>query len=211
MAKYPILLNLTDRKVVVIGGGKVAFRKVQTLLATKARLFVVAENISETIRDICAGTNTELIRSKYSKDYLAAALLAIAATNNLKLNQRIYKDCQQLEVLCNVVDQPELCDFYVPAVVSQGDLQIAVSTEGNCPAYAGHVRAKLEKMFTEVHGDFVKELEAKRRNIVNTIPDAETRKAILGKLVDDESFDYFSKNGSGAWNKMADSVISENK
>ena len=85
-------------------------------------------------------------------------MLAIAATSDRQLNRRIYKDCQELEILCNVVDAPELCDFIVPAVVKRGDLQIAIGTEGNCPAYAGHLRKKLEQSFTDKHGEFLAEL-----------------------------------------------------
>ena len=152
MAKYPIFLELSGRRVVVIGGGTVAVRKAQSLLAAKARLVVVAERIDKMMTALCRTKNAELIKSKYSKEYLAEAVLAIAATNNHKLNRQIYKDCQALEVLCNVVDEPEFCDFYVPAVVRRGDLQIAVGTEGHCPAYAGHIRKKLEKIFVEEHG-----------------------------------------------------------
>jgi len=160
MAKYPIFLELSGRRAVVIGGGAVAVRKAQALLATGARLVVVAERIDNMLMVLCRNKKAELIKSKYSKDYLAEAVLAIAATNNHQLNRRIYKDCQELEVLCNVVDEPELCDFFVPAVVKRGDLQIAIGTEGHYPAYAGHIRKKLEKIFTEEHGKFLAELEA---------------------------------------------------
>ena len=152
MAKYPIFLELIGRRVVIVGGGAVAARKAETLLKAGARLVIVAEHIDETLRGLCKGTNAEFIESKYSKDYLAAATLVIAATDNEQLNSQIYKDCQQLEILCNVVDSPALCDFYVPAVVKRGDLQIAVGTEGKSPAFAGHIRKKLEKIFRESFG-----------------------------------------------------------
>ena len=111
MAKYPIFLELSGRRVVVIGGGAVAVRKAQALLAADARLVVVAERMDNMLTTLCRGQNAELIRSRYSKDYLAGAVLAVAATNNRELNRQIYKDCQELEVLCNVVDEPELCDW----------------------------------------------------------------------------------------------------
>ena len=132
-------------------------------------------------------------------------MLVIAATNDHELNKQIYKDCQELEILCNVVDQPELCDFYVPAVVRRGDLQIAIGTEGDCPAYAGHIRKKLEQTFTDKHGEFLAELEAIRDHIIKDVPNEADRKIILGKLVDDESFEYFVKNGSDAWQKSRSS------
>ncbi len=207
MAKYPIFLELTDRRIVLIGGGAVAVRKARSLLEANARLVVVAERIDDVLVNLCTGSGAELIRSKYSKDYLAGAVLAIAATNNPKLNRQIHKDCQELEVLCNVVDQPELCDFYVPAVVKRGDLQIAIGTEGDCPAYAGHVRKKLDQIFTEKHGEFLAELEMVRRRIMKDVPDPTNRKAMLGELADDASFEYFAQNGAAAWRDRAEKTI----
>jgi precorrin-2 dehydrogenase len=208
MAKYPIFLELGGRRVVLVGGGAVALRKAQPLLAAGARLVVVAERIDDVLTALCQGKDAELIRARYAKNYLAGALLAIAATNDQRLNKQIYKDCQELEVLCNVVDVPELCDFFVPAVVKRGDLQIAVGTEGQCPAYAGHVRRKLEEIFTEEHGQFLTELEAMRKKIIEDVPNAADRKTVLGQLVDDESFGYFVRNGCSQWRTFADELIS---
>jgi precorrin-2 dehydrogenase/sirohydrochlorin ferrochelatase len=207
MAKYPIFLELSGRRVVVVGGGAVAVRKAQTLLAAGARLVVVAERIDNMLTVLCRDKNAELIKSKYSKEYLAEAVLAIAATNNHQLNRRIYKDCQELEVLCNVVDEPELCDFFVPAVVKRGDLQIAIGTEGNCPAYAGHIRKKLEEIFTEEHGQFLAELEALRKKIIKDVSEPSERKALLGKLADDKSFEYFIENGPAQWRTFAEELV----
>jgi precorrin-2 dehydrogenase/sirohydrochlorin ferrochelatase len=207
MAKYPIFLELGSRRVVVIGGGAVAVRKVQALLTAGARVVVVAEHIDDMLTALCQGTDAELIKSKYSKSYLAGALLAIAATNNNELNKQIYKDCQELEVLCNVVDVPELCDFFVPAVVKRGNLQIAIGTEGQCPAYAGHTRKKLETIFTEQHGQFLEELEKLRKQIIENVADSADRKTVLGQLADDESFEYFVENGTDQWHAFADELI----
>ncbi len=212
MAKYPIFLELAGRRAVVIGAGTVAVRKAQGLLAAGARLVVVAEQVDDMLTALCAGSDAELIRSKYSKNYLAGAVLAIAATNNQQLNRQIYKDCQELEILCNVVDDPELCDFFVPAVVKRGDLQIAIGTEGHYPAYAGHIRKKLEQTFSDKHGEFLAELETLRKRITKDVPNPADRKALLGQLVDDKSFEYFIENGPAQWQAYADRLISgENK
>ena len=185
-----------------------ATRKAQSLLDAGARLVIVAEHVNDMLTALCQGTNAKLIESKYSKNYLVGAVLAIAATHNHELNKHIYKDCQELEILCNVVDDPQLCDFFVPAVVKRGDLQIAVGTEGNCPAYAGHVRKKLEQTFTEKHGEFLAELEAFRKLIIEQVSDPAKRKSILGQLVDDTSFEYFVENGAVKWRTSAEKLIS---
>jgi precorrin-2 dehydrogenase/sirohydrochlorin ferrochelatase len=207
MAKYPIFLDLNGRRVVIIGGGSVATRKAEAILDTGARLVVVAPRIDETLRKVCAGSKAELIESKYSKDYIGGTTLVIAATNDEALNKQIYKDCQQLEILCNVVDSPGLCDFFVPAVVKRGDLQIAIGTEGQCPAYAGHIRKKLEKIFTEKHGEFLAELEAIRGHIIKEVTDPAERKALLGELADDASFEYFVEKGAADWRKKTEETI----
>jgi len=206
MSKYPIFLELSGRRVVVVGAGAIAVRKIQSLLAAGARVVVVAKGTDKALTALCQAKNIELIKSKYSKDYLAGAVLAIAATNDHKLNNQIYKDCQQLEVLCNVVDQPELCDFFVPAVVKRGDLQIAIVTEGHCPAYSGHLRKKLEEIFTDKHGEFLTELEVFRKKLTKEVPDLTRRKAILGRLVDDKSFEYFVQNGASKWQQYAENL-----
>jgi precorrin-2 dehydrogenase/sirohydrochlorin ferrochelatase len=208
MAKYPIFLELAGRRAVLIGGGAVAVRKAQALLAAGSRLVVVAEHVDDMLTALCTRSDAKLIRSKYSKNYLTGAVIAIAATNNQQLNRRIYKDCQELEILCNVVDQPELCDFFVPAVVKRGDLQIAIGTEGYCPAYAGHLRKKLEQTFTNKHGEFLADLETLRKRIIKDVPNPADRKALLGKLVDDKSFEYFIKNGPAKWQAYAEKLIS---
>jgi len=207
MAKYPIFLELGGRRVVLVGGGAVAVRKAGPLLEAGARLVVVAHKPSDALTDLCARRELELIRDKYSKQYIAQAVLVIAATDDREVNRQVYRDCQELEILCNVVDEPELCDFFVPAVVKRGDLQIAIGTEGDCPAYAGHLRQKLEATFTEPHGQFLAELERVRREIIEQIPTSADRKSLLGRLVDDESFEYFRANGPAAWRERARAML----
>ncbi|MHC4642776.1 MAG: precorrin-2 dehydrogenase/sirohydrochlorin ferrochelatase family protein [Planctomycetota bacterium] len=208
MAKYPIFLELGGRPAVVIGGGAVAVRKAQALLAAGARLVVVAERVDDMLTALCARHDAKLIKSKYTKNYLAGAVIVIAATNNRQVNMQVYKDCQELEILCNVVDDPEFCDFFVPAVVKRGHLQIAIGTEGYCPAYAGHLRKKLERAFSEKNGEFLAELETLRKRIIKDVPNPADRKAMLGQLVDDKSFDYFVENGPGEWRAYADRLVS---
>lgn len=207
MTKYPIYLEMSGRRAVVIGAGAVAARKVQALVEAGARVTVVAEHFPAGVEETFVQMGVETVVSRYHKDFLVAATLVIAATNNTELNRRIFADCQELEILCNVVDQPECCDFFVPAVVKRGDLQIAIGTDGNCPAYAGHIRRKLEEMFTETHGRFVDELEKVRGRIIAEIPDSDQRKILLGKLASDESFDYFSQHGPERWHHHTEELI----
>jgi len=207
MAKYPIFMELGGRRVVVVGGGAVAVRKAEVLLGAGARLVVVALKPSDAMTTLCTKQGAELVRDRYAKHYIGQAVLVVAATDDPKVNEQVYRDCQELEILCNVVDDPQHCDFFVPAVVKRGDLQIAIGTEGYCPAYAGHLRQRLETMFTEEHGKFLAELENVRKQIVDQVSGAADRKTLLGRLVDEESFEYFRANGSEAWRQRAQDLI----
>lgn len=209
MAKYPIFLELGNRRVVVIGAGNVALQKIKLLRDVGARIVVIADKINDMMAAYCKDTDVELIKSRYSKSYLPGVVLVIAATSDQQTNALIYKDCRQLEILCNVVDDPRHCDFFVPAVVNCGDLQIAIGTNGKCPAYAGYLRKKLEQTFTEKHGQFLVELENTRKQIIESVTDPADRKAVLEKLVDDCSFEHFVQNGVDSWQSYAKQLIEE--
>lgn len=203
MVKYPIFVNLEGRRVVVLGGGDVAHRKIEALAKTGAKVLVVAKSI---IKEICERPEVKLLEGEYKDKYLDGAVLVLAATNDNDLNRKVYDDCRQRGILCNVVDVPELCDFFVPAVARRGDLQIAIGTEGHCPAYAAHIRRKLEAIFTAQHGEFLVELGAMRKKVIEMV-DADKRKAMLMKIADDESFEYFETKGAEKWRQYAEDII----
>ncbi len=209
MAKYPIFLDLSRRRTVLVGGGTVALRKAESLLEAGARVVIIAHKPSEAMTALSANKAAELIRARYAKQYLTGAVLVIAATDDRTVNEQVYRDCQELEILCNVVDDPPLCDFFVPAVVRRGDLQIAIGTDGYCPAYAGHLRKKLEILFTEQHGQFLRELERVRKTVIEEVASTE-RKSLLGRLVDDESFEYFRTHGIEAWRQRSEKMVKAN-
>ena len=209
MAKYPIFLDLSGRRTVLVGGGTVALRKAESLLEAGARVVIIAHKPSEAMTALSANKAAELIRARYAKQYLTGAVLVIAATDDRTVNEQVYRDCQELEILCNVVDDPPLCDFFVPAVVRRGDLQIAIGTDGYYPAYAGHLRKKLEILFTEQHGQFLRELERVRKTVIEKVPPTE-RKSLLGHLVDGESFEYFRTHGLEAWRQRSEKMVKAN-
>jgi precorrin-2 dehydrogenase/sirohydrochlorin ferrochelatase len=206
MAKYPINLDLNGKPVTVIGAGSVGARKIRALCDAGAKVTVVSKNFASDFDDICQGLDMEVIKGLYKTEHIEKAVLAIAATDDRALNEQIYRDCQKAKVICNIVDVPDLCDFYVPALVKRGDLQIAIGTDGKCPAYSGHLRRKLEGIFTEDHGRFLNELgKAREKTLARTQPGV--RMPILKRLSDDKSFEYFLENGSDAWQKMAEETI----
>jgi precorrin-2 dehydrogenase/sirohydrochlorin ferrochelatase len=211
MAKLPIYLEMGGRRAVVIGAGPVAVRKVTALHEAGARITVIAIHVPAAAEELFSRYGVEVVLTPYRKDYLVGATLVIAATNDTPLNRQVYHDCQELEILCNVVDVPELCDFYTPAIVKRGDLQIAIGTDGNCPAYAGHLRRKLEDVFTDIHGQFLEELEKMRAKVISEVSSPNERKALLGKLASDESFDIFQNQGQAHWQAYAHAQLQNTK
>lgn len=207
MAKYPIYLEIGGRRVLVVGAGSVAARKAESLCSAGAKVLVVARQIQPEFKQICSKLDIKIIQDEYSKKYLEKVVLAIAATNDNELNSRIYKDCKERNVICNVVDVPEFCDFYVPAIVKRGPLQIAVGTDGKSPALSGKIRRQLEKLFTEEHGRFAEEMGTVRQKVITDFPDIKVRKRIFKALVEDESFKYFVNQGPEEWKNYADKII----
>jgi siroheme synthase-like protein len=211
MSKYPIFIELKNKRVVIVGGGQIAFRKAQALLEAKCRLVVVTKEVCNDLETLCSQSNSELILGSYQADYLDEALLVVAATSHGPLNEQIYQDCQTRQILCNIVDQPDLCDFYVPALVTRGSLQIAVSTQGASPAFASHVRQTLEQLYTEKHSEFLELLRWAREQTLACLTDPTQKKTVSRWLAGDASFEVFVKQGQVAWRTLAEKKITEAK
>jgi len=165
-ALFPMFLKLEARQVLVIGAGKVAEPKIASLLDTGARIRVVALEASANVREWALEGRLELHLRGFSPEDLDGAFLSVVATSSHSLNERIYGEAQLRGVLCNVVDVPDLCDFFYPAVVRRGDLQIAVSTAGQSPSLAQKIRQQLERQFGPGYAAWVAELGETRRRIL---------------------------------------------
>jgi precorrin-2 dehydrogenase/sirohydrochlorin ferrochelatase len=146
---YPAFLDLSGRRCVVFGGGRVALRKVMMLLEFGGRVEVVSPELCTEVRELEANQSIGVRQRGYRPEDLDGALLAIAATDDRATNEHIAAAARDRGVLINVVDVPGLCDFIVPAYLRRGDLTIAVSTSGTGPALARKVRMRLENEFCE--------------------------------------------------------------
>jgi precorrin-2 dehydrogenase/sirohydrochlorin ferrochelatase len=152
---YLVNLALEGRAAVVIGGGEVAARKVQDLLAAKANVTVIAPHLCEGIVALADEKRIVAHGRPYRTGDLAGAFVAIAATDDEDLNARISGDAAAMNVPVNVVDRPALCTFTVPATVRRGALTLAISTEGRCPALAGILREELEERYGPEYSELV--------------------------------------------------------
>ena len=184
---FPMFLKLEGRQVLVVGAGNVGEPKIAGLLETGAHIRVVALQASPAVREWAREGKIELAVRAFSPDDLAGAFLAIVATNSRSLNERVYHEAQRRGVLCNVVDVPDLCDFFYPAVVRRGDLQIAVSTAGQSPSLAQKIRQQLEKQFGPGYATWVAELGETRKLILASDLEREQKLDLLHSLASREA------------------------
>jgi precorrin-2 dehydrogenase/sirohydrochlorin ferrochelatase len=166
----------------VVGSGNVGEPKIAGLLETGARIRVVALQASPAVREWAREGKIALELRPYQPHDLDGIFLAVVATSSRTLNERVYDEAQRRGVLCNVVDVPDLCDFYYPSVVRRGDLQIAVSTAGNSPSLAQKIRQQLEKEFGPGYADWVRELGETRKLILASDLDKEQKLELLHSL-----------------------------
>ena len=152
---YLVNLALEGRAAVVIGGGDVAARKVEDVLAGKAVVTVIAPQLCDGIVALADAKRIVAHRRPYRTGDLAGTFVVIAATDDEGLNARVAADAAAVNVLVNVVDRPALCTFTVPATVRRGDLTIAIATEGRCPALAGILREELEERYGPEYAELV--------------------------------------------------------
>jgi precorrin-2 dehydrogenase/sirohydrochlorin ferrochelatase len=182
-----MFVKLEGKRCLVVGAGKVGEPKIGGLIDTGARVHVVALEASETVhRWANAGQITLELRSFVPAD-LDETFLAIVATASRELNSSIYREAQQRGLLCNVVDVPEYCDFYYPAVVRRGDLQIAISTNGQSPSLAQKLRQQLERQFGPAYARWVAELGETRKLVLASHLDPKRKSELLHSLASREA------------------------
>ncbi len=152
MDYLPIFVDLKGRKVLVVGAGDVAARKVSLLLRAGARVSVVAPDMSDAVSALNADGKIDFVKAVYNNSQLTECALAIAATNNMAVNRQVSEDAQQYGVLVNVADAPELCTFILPSIVDRSPVMVAVSTGGASPTLGRLLRARLETMIPASYG-----------------------------------------------------------
>src|ERR1700733_10413084 len=179
MSLFPMFVKLEGRRVLVVGGGSVGEAKIESLLRTAAAVRVVAPKATPRVREWARDARIEWESREYQTSDFAGIFLVIAATNSPKLHDEIYAEAKSRGVLCNAVDEPERCDFYFPAVVRRGELQIAISTGGLSPALAQRLRKELEQQFGPEWGEWVAQLGRTREELQSIPMPPEQRKRLL--------------------------------
>lgn len=184
---FPIFLKLEGKRCLVVGAGKVGEPKIGGLIDTGACIRVIALQASETVQSWAQAGKISLELRAYDAGDLDGTFLAVVATASRALNSSIYREAQRRGVLCNVVDVPEYCDFYYPAVVRRGDLQIAISTNGQSPSLSQKLRQQLERQFGEGYARWVAELGETRKLVLTSDLDPQRKSELLHSLASREA------------------------
>jgi precorrin-2 dehydrogenase/sirohydrochlorin ferrochelatase len=189
---YPAFLNLKGKKTVVIGGGKVAERKILALLKAGADVTVVSPEITKRIAREKLKGRVKHISRQYRRGDSRKAFLVIAATSSQEINRRVSEDAT---CLVNVVDTPSLCNFIVPSVIQRGHLTIAVSTAGISPALSKSIRKELEKLYGPEFAEYLQLLEKIRKKAMAEIRDKKKRTEFLKNLASGEIIKMLREKG----------------
>ncbi len=166
MSWYPVFLALDGKKCLVVGGGKVAERKVGSLLEAGADVTVISPALTKKLSGLAQKGRIRHLERTYRKGDLRGASLAIGATDSESENEKVSKEAADLNIPVNIVDRPALCSFIVPSVIKRGPLVVAVSTSGVSPAMAKSIRKELEALYGPAFARYLKRLAAFRKKIL---------------------------------------------
>ena len=198
MSLFPAFLKLTNRPVLVVGGGSIATSKVPALLEAGANVTVVSPTLSPELTARVGHREVAWLEKPFSSDDLDGKFLVIAGTSLGDLNEFVYREADRRNVLCNAVDDPDHCHFYYGSIVQRGALQIAISTNGKSPALAQRLRQELEQQFGPEYATWVEHLGNARGNLRSTSTDPEATKRQLHDLAAPKMFTRFLREAKEA-------------
>jgi precorrin-2 dehydrogenase/sirohydrochlorin ferrochelatase len=200
MGYYPVLLNLHGKNVVVVGGGIVAQRKIQTLLEHGARVKMVAKELTPALSSWAQAGRVDFLGPEFEEVHLKDAFAVIAATNDVSMNRQVSELARANNLLVNAVDQPSECNFIVPSILRRGDLIISVSTSGKSPALAKKMREELEDRFGDEYALFLSLMGKLREEILAKSLSQKENRRIFQELVDSPLLSAIRRQD---WNEAA--------
>ena len=186
---YPVFLDLTGRRCLVVGAGKVALRKVRALLDAGAEVSVVSPEAVDELKELAAQGAIRWRSGGFEDGDLEGVFLVVGATDNSEVNRKVYRAADKASRMVNIVDEPELCNFIVPSVLKRGDFQVAISSGGASPILARKIREVLGYRFGPEYAVVVDELARIRRELKERVPREGRRRQFWEMLIDLDFFD----------------------
>ncbi|WP_031432923.1 siroheme synthase CysG [Methylomarinum vadi] len=176
MDYFPLFLQLKDRNCLIVGAGEIAARKIDLISRAGANITVVANNVSDTVANLAQRGKITVKQKPFSEDDLSGMFLVISATDNLEANSRVAELAERRNLLVNVVDNPELCNFIFPAIIDRSPVVAAVSSGGASPVLARLLRAKLESTISPAYGKLAQLAEKFRTTVKQRIKQSSQRR-----------------------------------
>ncbi len=208
MHMYPISLHVTGRQALVVGGGEVARRKVGALLAAGAQVRVVAPELCPGLAELAHTGRVGWHRGRYETADLDGVWLVIGATDDPDVNAQVAAEAEARGLLVNIVDQPDLCNFTVPAVLQRGGLTIAVSTGGSSPALARRLREELEERYGPAYGVLSDLLGELRPRVRESIPEQQGRQALWEAILDSAALELIADGRTEDARRLVEQLVS---
>jgi precorrin-2 dehydrogenase/sirohydrochlorin ferrochelatase len=190
MKYYPLFLDLRSRPCLVVGGGTVAERKVETLLSAQGQVTVISPTLTPQLSVWAKDRVITVFQRAYRPGDLKGFVLVFVATDDAELHKHIADEAREAGVLLNVADQQEFCSFIVPAIVSRGDLTLAVSTGGASPALASKIRQDLERRYGPEYDMTLRVLARVREWVTRSQLTAAERRRVFTTLVESPLVEY---------------------
>ena len=197
MRPYPIMMNLEGKQIIVVGGGRVALRKINGLRESGAHITVISPKLENELKKLAENGNISWIEEEFDEsllDFCPEAVLVFGTTDQREVNLRIQTASTKRKIPCNIADVPDLCTFIVPAVITQGDLIISVSTGGSSPALARRIREDLEKVFGPEYAVMTRLMGGLRKQILSTGSSSDENRKLFLEIVDSEMLDALRQN-----------------
>lgn len=198
---YPLILDLTGRFCLVVGGGEVATRKVESLLEAGAVVTVISPDGLPILEEWMALDLIQWEKRNFTfNEEVGKYALVVAATNHSEVNLSVYEAVTRVGGWINIVDRPDLCNFIVPSTVHRGKLVISVSTSGASPGLASKIKQKIDQEFGPEYEGYVNFLAEVRQHVLRTVKDPKQRRAIFRQLLHEE---YLTATDEERYHKVA--------
>lgn len=207
------MMNLESRQVIVVGGGSVALRKVKGLIEGGAEVIVISPELVKDLNDMADQGVIEWIAESFDEtllDRYPRALLVFGTTSSREVNVAVHRASVERKIPCNIADVPDLCTFIVPAVITQGDLMIAVSTGGSSPALARKIREELEERFGPEYAALTRLMAHIRKQVVITGSSSDQNRKLFLELVDSEILMALRDNNEERALEILRNILPEN-
>ncbi len=183
MSYFPTFLNFENKKILIIGAGKIANDKLSHLLDFTKNITIISPDTISMMSEKIAVNSLEFFQRKYLPGDIKGFDIIIAAVNDISLQEEIYFESRSERCLYNCVDIKKYCDFIFPSYIKKGDLTISISTQGSSPSFAKHLRIYLEKIIPNSVSEFLLEM----KNYRSTLPKGKDRM----KFLDEQTKKYF--------------------